>query len=227
MIFSFSGLSPLSTMLIIEGATPLFLAHSFWPPARFTAERSKRITSFWSRARMSVFFRTAPARRARKDRTPRHVKPQWRHSPRVGGVRSATISHPILNFDLRHPADGGVAHFQVRIFIGPKMMTKELYLESIRRKLTSNASWRRGVAASYPDDGRNVRAAETLGRLAKADSREIRAETWAAISKHLDTRTLREAISKAAADVAFRRHPANLDDFLQIVIEKLAAPTRH
>jgi hypothetical protein len=58
MIFSFGGLSPVSTMLIIEGATPLFLAHSFWPPARLTSERSKRTTSFWSSARMSV-FRTA------------------------------------------------------------------------------------------------------------------------------------------------------------------------
>jgi hypothetical protein len=58
MIFSFGGLSPVSTMLIIEGATPLFFAHSFWPPARFTSERSKRTTSFWSSARMSV-FRTA------------------------------------------------------------------------------------------------------------------------------------------------------------------------
>jgi hypothetical protein len=55
MIFSFGGLSPVSTMLTIEGATPLFLAHSFWPPARFTSERSKRTTSFWSSARMSVF----------------------------------------------------------------------------------------------------------------------------------------------------------------------------
>jgi hypothetical protein len=58
MIFSFGGLSPVSTMLTIEGATPLFLAHSFWPPARLTSERSKRTTSFWSSARMSV-FRTA------------------------------------------------------------------------------------------------------------------------------------------------------------------------
>jgi hypothetical protein len=58
MIFSFGGLSPLSTMLIIEGATPFFLAHSCWPPARFTSKRSKRTTSFWSSARMSV-FRTA------------------------------------------------------------------------------------------------------------------------------------------------------------------------
>jgi len=55
MIFSFGGLSPVSTMLTIEGATPLFLAHSFWPPARLTSERSKRTTSFWSSARMSVF----------------------------------------------------------------------------------------------------------------------------------------------------------------------------
>ena len=55
MIFSFGGLSPVNTMLTIEGATPLFLAHSFWPPARFTSERSKRTTSFWSSARMSVF----------------------------------------------------------------------------------------------------------------------------------------------------------------------------
>jgi hypothetical protein len=55
MIFSFGGLSPLSTMLIIEGTTPFFLAHSCWPPARFTSKRSKRTTSFWSSARMSVF----------------------------------------------------------------------------------------------------------------------------------------------------------------------------
>ena len=60
MIFSFGGLSPVSTMLIIEGATPLFLAHSFWPPARLTSERSKRTTSFWSSARMSVFRTAAP-----------------------------------------------------------------------------------------------------------------------------------------------------------------------
>jgi hypothetical protein len=60
-IFLFGGLSPVRTILIIEGATPFFFAHSFWLPARFTSERSNRITSFWSNARM-VCFRTAAFR---------------------------------------------------------------------------------------------------------------------------------------------------------------------
>lgn len=60
-IFLFGGLSPVRTILIIEGATPFFFAHSFWLPARFTSERSKRIRSFWSSARM-VCFRTAAFR---------------------------------------------------------------------------------------------------------------------------------------------------------------------
>jgi hypothetical protein len=54
MIFLFGGLLPVSAMLIVEGVTPIFLAHCFWPPARFTSERSKRSTSFWSSADISV-----------------------------------------------------------------------------------------------------------------------------------------------------------------------------
>jgi hypothetical protein len=42
-------------MLIVEGTMPFFFAHSFWPPARFTSERSNRITSFWSSGRIFVF----------------------------------------------------------------------------------------------------------------------------------------------------------------------------
>jgi hypothetical protein len=53
-IFLFGGLSPVRTMLIAEGATPFCFAHFCWPPARSTSERSKRTTSFWSSARMSV-----------------------------------------------------------------------------------------------------------------------------------------------------------------------------
>ena len=60
-IFLFGGLSPVRTMLIIEGETPFFFAHSFWPPARFTSERSKRTTYFWSSARMSVGNESVPS----------------------------------------------------------------------------------------------------------------------------------------------------------------------
>ena len=45
-IFLFGGLTPERTMLIDDGVTPFSFAHSFWLPARFTSERSKRTTSF-------------------------------------------------------------------------------------------------------------------------------------------------------------------------------------
>jgi len=46
MIFLVGGLAPERTMLIDDGVTPFSFAHSFWLPARFTSERSKRTTSF-------------------------------------------------------------------------------------------------------------------------------------------------------------------------------------
>jgi hypothetical protein len=42
MIFLFGGLSPVRTMLIIEGAMPFFLAHSFLPPVRLTCAKQER-----------------------------------------------------------------------------------------------------------------------------------------------------------------------------------------
>jgi hypothetical protein len=107
------------------------------------------------------------------------------------------------------------------------MTSQDLSLETIQYKLASTAGWRRGLAEKYADDQRNKRAAETLCRLAQADGREVSPETWAALEPHLDSTALREGISEPARDVEFWRRPANIDDFLKIIIEKVAAPTRH
>jgi hypothetical protein len=96
MIFLFGALSPVSTMLIIEGATPFFLAHSFWPPARFTSERSKRTTSFWSSARMSALGRS-PQLAAAGNRFvgPRDKRPEMTSEPLFRVTETANpSSHP-------------------------------------------------------------------------------------------------------------------------------------
>jgi hypothetical protein len=83
-------------MLIIEGATPFFLAHSFWPPARFTSERSKRTTSFWSSARMSALGRS-PQLAAAGNRFvgPRDKRPEMTSEPLFRVTETANpSSHP-------------------------------------------------------------------------------------------------------------------------------------
>jgi len=55
------------------------------------------------------------------------------------------------------------------------MITPETILESIQRKLSGTAEWRRDLATRYAHDRRNLRAAVTLTELAQADTSEVSA----------------------------------------------------
>jgi hypothetical protein len=94
-------------------------------------------------------------------------------------------------------------------------------IEAIQFRIARTADWRRSLAADYPDDDRNGRAATRLDQLAKADPRGVSTETLAALADQMTSRTMPGAISEAARDVEFRRQREGLDEFLQIVLTKI------
>jgi len=103
------------------------------------------------------------------------------------------------------------------------MTRHDLVLETIQFRLGRTADWRRGLAQKYPNDLRNMRAAERLDALAKADGRDVAADTLAALAPYSESPALAEAVSDAARDVEFRLRPAGLNDLIKTIVAKLSA----
>ena len=88
--------------------------------------------------------------------------------------------------------------------------------------LRRTGSWRRKLAERYPDQ-RNLRAAEALDRLARTPERDIDPELLALAKPYLiaGTPQVREAIAATARRVEFSMFPADLDEFIETLLEAL------
>jgi hypothetical protein len=105
------------------------------------------------------------------------------------------------------------------------MTHQDLSVEAIQFRLARTAVWRRSLAAKYPTDLRNIRAAERLDELAEADPRKISADTLAALAAHVESQAFQDAANEAARCIGFASRPASINDFFKIVLAKLAAPS--
>lgn len=88
------------------------------------------------------------------------------------------------------------------------MNDKNECVESITTTLDKTSAWRKSLAIRYPDDAaRNLRAAETLSRLAQ-EAASLTDEHFAALSPHFNWASERwpSAVNETARGVGFL-HP--------------------
>jgi len=95
--------------------------------------------------------------------------------------------------------------------------------DSIISGLAATATWRRGMALKWPGDPRNGRAAGALDKLAQSDSREVSPATWAAIEPHLGNLMAVDVLSEACRECGFKTRYKNIEQFLTVVGDKIAA----
>ncbi len=91
--------------------------------------------------------------------------------------------------------------------------------------LNRTAHWRQKMAAKYPGDPRNVRAAECLLKLA-TDATELSDGAWSQLQPHCGwaSERWREAISQAARAVGFAHKIKDLSSFVKHLLDALSQP---
>jgi hypothetical protein len=92
-------------------------------------------------------------------------------------------------------------------------------IDSLTIGLNRTAHWRQKMAAKYPSDPRNDRAAECLSALA-TKATELSDEAWEQLKPHTDwaSEPWREAISKAARMVGFQQKIKDLPSFVKTLM---------
>lgn len=105
------------------------------------------------------------------------------------------------------------------------MTTKEDCLAELPHIMRRTAQWRMKLAEQYPDDLRNLRAAEKLEELAD-DADEIPDVIWSELAPFCNPVGMRwqTAVSQINRDIRFRRTPKDWADYLRLLKASL---TRH
>jgi hypothetical protein len=103
---------------------------------------------------------------------------------------------------------------------------KEDCLDSLIFGLNRTAEWRKKMAAKYPLDPRNVRAADCLSQLA-SEAKELSDRDWLQLQPHSGwaNERFREAISDAARAVGFVHKVKDLSSFVKHLLEVLSQPS--
>jgi hypothetical protein len=95
-----------------------------------------------------------------------------------------------------------------------------LHLSIVRYRAGCKAAWREELASKYSDP-RNRLAAVTLRQLAATGDEDVAPESRAALSAYTGPRLVK-VVDEVAREVAFRCFPADLNDFVELVLERLA-----
>jgi hypothetical protein len=97
--------------------------------------------------------------------------------------------------------------------------------ESIAHELGGTAKWRKVTSAKFPDDSsRNLRAAETLNKLA-TDALGLSDEQWLCLKPHFGgwaSETWRNGLTQAARQVGFFHRAKDLDSFIKVLVHQLS-----
>jgi hypothetical protein len=104
------------------------------------------------------------------------------------------------------------------------MNDKNDCVESIAKISEKTSAWRRSTAAKFPDDQRNINAAEMLDLLA-IEAANLTDEQWTALQPHFahgwSSQVWREALSTAARMVGFGHKSKSFDAFVRLVLRQL------
>jgi hypothetical protein len=89
---------------------------------------------------------------------------------------------------------------------------KQDCIESIAKILEKTSAWRRSTAAKYPDDPRNINAAEMLDQLA-IDAAQLTDDQWTDLQTHFGwaSQTWRDGLVQAARLVGFAHRSKSFD----------------
>jgi hypothetical protein len=99
---------------------------------------------------------------------------------------------------------------------------KQDCIEQFARILEQTSAWRRKTATKYPDDLRNLKAAEMLDQLAR-DSANLTDEQWEELKPHFgwSSQTFRDALIQATKLVGFAHRNRSLDSFVRLAVWSL------
>ena len=91
--------------------------------------------------------------------------------------------------------------------------------EYFARIFEQTAAWRRKKAAEYPDDLRNIKAAEMLDQLA-IDSAKMTDAQWTELKPYFgwSSQTLRDALIQATKLVGFAHRNRGWESFIRLVV---------
>jgi hypothetical protein len=96
--------------------------------------------------------------------------------------------------------------------------------ESIAQYLERTGVWRRSLAAKFPDDVRNPRAAETLEKLSVAAA-DLTDSQWELLKPNYggwNSETWRSALSQAARQVGFGFRQKRFESFVRLLLSQFS-----
>ena len=101
--------------------------------------------------------------------------------------------------------------------------TKSECIESITRATEKAAAWRRSLAVRFPDDGRNLRASETLDSFA-TDAANLTDEQFEALSSHYSwaSERWRSALNDTTKGIGFHIRTRQFSIFINALLQRLA-----
>jgi hypothetical protein len=99
-------------------------------------------------------------------------------------------------------------------------------IDSIVRVLERTEAWRKGISANF-NDPRNLRAAETLNKLA-ADAAGMTEEQYLSLKEFFDWESLswRNAVSQATRQVGFHNRSKDFGAFVRSLVHELSLASR-
>lgn len=99
---------------------------------------------------------------------------------------------------------------------------KEDCIDSCARLLDQTSAWRRRTADKWPDDPRNLKAAQMLDQLA-ADSVNLSDTQWEELRPHFgwNSQIWREGLIQAAKLVGFGHRNRGWDSFVRLAVRQL------
>jgi predicted aminopeptidase len=91
--------------------------------------------------------------------------------------------------------------------------------EYFARIFEQTAAFRRKIATKYPDDLRNLKAAEMLDQLA-IDSANLSDDNWEELKPHFgwSSQAFRDALIQATKLVGFAHRNRSFDSFVRLVV---------
>lgn len=108
------------------------------------------------------------------------------------------------------------------------MINNEIYhndmCNSLREHFVSTAAWRREKADQFPDDARNIEAANILDKLAETEPKDHDLARQAFEAAHADDGYFfHELLGQSLREVGFDSFPKDADDFLRVLMKRLAS----
>ncbi len=98
---------------------------------------------------------------------------------------------------------------------------QNLFAHTLLLQPKKSAAWRRSLAARYPDDPRNLIAADELDKLSHADVGTVDPIIWEALAG-VDPKRLRDAINEVSRAITFKFDAYDLTDYFTAVLRQLS-----